>query len=33
AGLQLVDVTTLDDALADLATLRSGGTPGGCAST
>jgi PDZ domain-containing protein len=31
AGLQLVDVTTFDDALADLATIRSGGVPAGCA--
>jgi len=31
AGLELVDVTTFADALADLGTLRSGGTPAGCA--
>jgi PDZ domain-containing secreted protein len=31
AGLELVDVTNFANALADLATLRSGGTPAGCA--
>ncbi len=31
AGLALIDITTFADALADLATLRSGGTPAGCA--
>ena len=31
AGLQLIDVTTFDSALADLATLRAGGLPAGCA--
>ena len=30
-GLQLVDVTTFDNALADLAMLRSGEIPAGCA--
>ena len=33
AGLELVDVTSFDDALADLATLRSGGRPAGCVSS
>jgi PDZ domain-containing protein len=31
AGLELVDVANFANALADLATLRSGGTPPGCA--
>ena len=30
SGLQLIKVTTLDDALTSLATLRSGGTPPSC---
>jgi PDZ domain-containing protein len=30
-GLELVDVTSLADAVTDLGTLRSGGTPAGCA--